>query len=766
MLVDVIFPTNLPSLTYICPVRLEGRIFRGALVSAPVRGKIKRGVVYALNAAPARGFTLKELSDVHGDGPVLSNNHMDLLSWMTDYYFSKAGLALDAMLPGGWLEDEMPPSRQRANVKEPAPAQIEPSGAARLVPVEDGDVAPVREAVGRGGFSVFLLKSPTESYELSYVLKCVTGIKSPLVLFPETQGAARAAAALETACGAAPCLVRGETSRGEGRALRSALTGEMERPIAGGLSAVLAPASWKPSIIVVTREHSRLYKHEGAPRFSARDVAVMRGFIEKIPVLLTSITPSASSWYNAKSGKYAMLPTGAHCVKSNMTARSAQAEPSGQSASNLATQSDRIEQADSADPAAQSDRSVKSAPSDPTGQAEPAAPSDRSDTAALSYRADGAARADQAALSNLSDPAARSYRADRADLADLANRATESGQSAGGRKRPSTRVINMRGIKRPLSPAVLEAIGQAARAGLKSLVLVNRKGFAAVKCPECGHMERCPRCGAPLMLYEDRSMRCTGCRSSAPAPNACPVCSGSVFDNVGAGTERIEALIKERLALAPMRIDSEVFKTARKLSAHTSQALKNPVVVGTRIALKEYLFAGHFHVCVLSDADMYLNIPDFFAVERLFQDAMRLSEFCTFESGRVFIQTRNPSDPVFGFIKSRDVDGFMNYELARRSPMSLPPYSKMARVTVFYRGAAPSLDVSGSSNKAGDEAAQVEIMGPIESRSVRKGFSAAVEVVVKAGNSALLSAEIKKLLRRLPAKTTRTDIDVDPVGFL
>jgi primosomal protein N' (replication factor Y) len=230
---------------------------------------------------------------------------------------------------------------------------------------------------------------------------------------------------------------------------------------------------------------------------------------------------------------------------------------------------------------------------------------------------------------------------------------------------------------------------------------------------------------------------------------------------VGAGTQRIEALIKERLGISPMRIDREVFKTARALAAHTGEALINPVVVGTRFALKEALFAGHFHVCAMSDADMYLNVPDFFSTERLFQDAMRLSEFAA-EGGRVFIQTQNPSDPVFGFIKRRDVDGFVNYELGRRKEMSLPPYSKMARVTVYYRGAPPPLDLSGRS----DGGAEVEILGPIESRSGRKSFSAGVEVVVKAPNSTLLAAAIKKLLLEIPAATTRSDIDVDPVGFL
>lgn len=78
------------------------------------------------------------------------------------------------------------------------------------------------------------------------------------------------------------------------------------RIVIGARSAIFAPVE-PLGLVIVDEEHEHTYKQEEAPRYHARDVAIMRGQMEGAVVVLGSATPSLESFYNCKRGKFTLL---------------------------------------------------------------------------------------------------------------------------------------------------------------------------------------------------------------------------------------------------------------------------------------------------------------------------------------------------------------------------------------------------------------------------------------------------------------------------
>lgn len=167
-----------------------------------------------------------------------------------------------------------------------------------LTAEQETAVTAVRAAVRRGGFAPFLLEGVTGSGKTEVYLRCLETVLerggAGLVMVPEIGLTPAASGAVEARFGAQAAVLHSAQSEGdrwrEWRAIREGRV----RLVVGPRSALFAPLEGL-GLIVVDEEQDAAYKQAEAPRYHARDLALVLGQQLGIPVLLCSATPSVEA---------------------------------------------------------------------------------------------------------------------------------------------------------------------------------------------------------------------------------------------------------------------------------------------------------------------------------------------------------------------------------------------------------------------------------------------------------------------------------------
>ena len=178
-----------------------------------------------------------------------------------------------------------------------------------LTDAQDRAVTALRAATETGG--TFLLRGVTGSGKTRVYVELLREVverqgKGAIVLVPEIALTPQTVARFRSRFGDDVAVLHSALSEGERYdAWRSLRSGE-RRIAVGARSAVFAPVR-DLGAIVVDEEHEGSYKQGEAPRYHAREIAIIRARMSRAVCLLGSATPALESWANAERGKYTLL---------------------------------------------------------------------------------------------------------------------------------------------------------------------------------------------------------------------------------------------------------------------------------------------------------------------------------------------------------------------------------------------------------------------------------------------------------------------------
>lgn len=268
------------------------RLGKSVLIKPPLYFQLSEAGLAVDQALPLRSKKQKALLGELVRGP---------LKWpeIKQRGFTKAHL--DALINRGWVEVcELVSPKLKATIQEKPHFELNLA-----------QKSAIEAIISAKDFQTFLLQGVTGSGKTEVYLQAIAHSlehhRQSLVLVPEIALAPQTLDRFHRRFPNASIVVlhSGLSSSERARAWGQAALGDADI-IIGTRSAIFIPLR-RPGIIILDEEHDHSFKQQSGFRYSARDLSVLRGNLEEIPVVLGSATPALESINNVKLKKYQLL---------------------------------------------------------------------------------------------------------------------------------------------------------------------------------------------------------------------------------------------------------------------------------------------------------------------------------------------------------------------------------------------------------------------------------------------------------------------------
>ncbi len=272
----------------------------GTIVEVPFGPKQMVGVVWGSGPSSVPAAKLKSITGTP-DLPPLPDVSRAFVDWVANYTVTPSGAVLKMVL--GNLKRVAPKKNDNFSLPAPDPDHHQPE----LTPDQKKAAANLIKKVQAEKYSVTLLDGVTGYGKTEVfceaIAECLRQGKQALVLLPEIAMTAALIDRFAARFGIQPTQWHSELTEKQRRLnWHSIMLGEAKF-ILGARSALFL-AYPDLGLIVVDEEHEAAYKQEDGVIYHGRDMAVVRGHLGDIPVILSSATPSLETIFNVQQKKY------------------------------------------------------------------------------------------------------------------------------------------------------------------------------------------------------------------------------------------------------------------------------------------------------------------------------------------------------------------------------------------------------------------------------------------------------------------------------
>lgn len=311
MFADIILPIPFDSFTYLVPSEMEGQVMRGCRVVVPFgKKKIYTGVVLQTHNNEPMGVEMKSILELLDECPIVNEQQITFWQWIANYYICPLGDVMKAALPGAMKpKDEKAlkeSTRNRRGGKTTA-SLTETDLPNPLNNVQQIALEEVEESFREK--NVTLLHGVTSSGKTELYIHLISEAlnqgKQVLYLLPEIALTTQITDRLRQFFGEKMGVYHSkftDTQRLE--VYKRQASSQPYQIILGVRSSIFLPYQ-NLGLIIVDEEHEQSYKQqEPAPRYHARNAAIMLANQFGAKTLLGTATPSFEVYHLAHKGIY------------------------------------------------------------------------------------------------------------------------------------------------------------------------------------------------------------------------------------------------------------------------------------------------------------------------------------------------------------------------------------------------------------------------------------------------------------------------------